>query len=176
MSLIDYTYLTFSPVYINGLQSVNSGTDTNLLATKRVSVQSNIDILQPIFLKELLGITFRDAFLTGLSENPIMDKWTRLRDKLCVVTTTGTGNDAITTKKSIISDYVFCHIFNDPNAGDPVIEGTEDIIRQKVSRIWNSMLENIKEIYDFIRENPDDYAEYGCIYGFNMSPMNALGI
>jgi hypothetical protein len=149
MSLIDSTYFV-DEILIAGLENTVDSTGSKL--------SSFITKYEARFLKELLGKDLYNAFITGLEEDPIQQKWLDLKNELV--------ND--TTKESPIANYVY-YYYSRNKATETVGFGeiqpnTENGIManavQKQTRAWNEMVDWNKQVIDFINDNISDYPEF----------------
>ena len=113
---------------------------------------------EPKFLNDLLGDVLYSEFKAGLTENPIPQKWTDLKNAL--------AND--TTKESPIANYVYYWYLR--NASSTTVEAgesmqlTENANRvssiDKQVRAWNEMVDLNKKVIIFLNENINDYPSY----------------
>lgn len=108
-------------------------------------VQSFIDKYEPKFLKELLGLTLYQEFITGLEEDPVDPKWISLRDE--------------TDLKAMIVDYVYVYYLRNATTSTT---GTSEVKAKnnnstpvnsidKQVRAWNEMV-NMARLFDLSTE------------------------
>lgn len=108
-----------------------------------------IDKYEPQLLTELLGADLYTLLKEGLLEDPVLDKWTALSDKV---------------KVSIIC-YVYYYYRIDNvtsfsgtgeiasvNENSKIVSGDAKMVAR-----WNEMVDNNCLVVDFVRENPTDY-------------------
>ena len=141
--IIDSTY------FIDEINVINGEDD---------SLSRFIAKYEPKFLEMLFGKDMADAFLLGLEEDVIEERWVSLRDEL--------RNE--TTLESPIANFIYRKISD--NRADyaghignvrPKTENSTVVFPiEKVVRAWNEMIEQSKEVIDFVEENIGDYPEY----------------
>ena len=157
MSLIDKSYFTGELVITN----------TNLPVIED-ALEATITKYEKEILKSLLGQVLYDAFIAGLLEDPIPEKWTDLRDgkdftqdyngQTITLHWNGLINDE---KRSLISYYVYCKYWQhrqtlttdigeiDPKAENASKWNTID----KIVNCWREM----RQLYGVV---PKSYSKY----------------
>lgn len=151
--ILNETYFQYEPLHIPFAEASGIGVSKNLDAKRKSQLLHTIAVRELQFLKELLGKDLRDAFLAGLEEDPVEQKWTDLKNQLY--------ND--TDKISPVANYVY-YFYLDPvkitdiGAVIPKSDGVMSVsplIRQV--EIWNDMADLNLDIVEWLDENSDVY-------------------
>lgn len=153
--------------------------EINLPNTNQTAVQENIDFLiskrEPELLIALFGYAMYKAFIAGLLEDPVPQRWVDLRDGVDYTDTDGTlrhwmGLVAVDgeVKESLIANYVY-YWFTRKEATQTtgvgeVVTKTENSARvspmAKQVRVWNEMVDWIAELFNFLQVKKEDYPEW----------------
>ena len=153
MSLIDYTYFQTGRVVIYNLAGTG---DINR------SIQEEVDKYVAIFekkcLKRLLGNDLYDAFIAGLAESSVETRWSALKGLLI----------DYQNKLSPIASYVWYWWLVDHQtvqvAGAQTKFNASDsenaINTQQIVDVYNDMVDEFQDVYDYIEENSDIYPEW----------------
>lgn len=120
------------------------------------NLQIFIDKYEKKYLQKVLGKELTDLFLAGLKENPVIERWTNLLDKL-------QSDDKISPIANFIY-YHYClseHTFRG-GYGDqlPKAENSEVITpNYKIVKAWNEMIELTNDLVKWVKDS-NDYPEY----------------
>jgi hypothetical protein len=151
--ILDETYFAYEPLHIPFAEASGVGVSKLLDTKKKEQVLNTIATRELQFLKELLGKDLRDAFLAGLNDDPIEQKWIDLRDKIY-----DSAN-----KISPVANYVY-YFYIDPTKMTDVgiaiaksdnLINVSPLIRQV--EVWNDMADLNLEIVEWLDENSDVY-------------------
>jgi hypothetical protein len=152
--------------------------EINLPNTNQTAVQENIDFLiskrEPELLIALFGYEMYKAFTTGLTEDPIPQRWVDLRDGVDYqdgdVLRHWMGLVAVDgeVKESLIANYVYCWYMRkeatQTSGVGEVATKTENSARvspmAKQVRAWNEMVDWIAELFNFLQVKKEDYPEW----------------
>ena len=161
MSLIDVTYFQKRLLAIPNL---NRPEVANKLSDYITTYESK-------YLNNMLGLTLKTLFLSGLEEETPDTKWTRLRDGY---TYQISGYDykwsgfVNTDKRSPIANYVFTKFYQDnqryfTGVGDvvPTKENASRVVmRYTLSEVWNDMSSMNNDLYNFLIQYESDYPTF----------------
>jgi hypothetical protein len=161
MNLIDSAYFTgeISLPSVKEDRSL-SGPDAILASGGNKTLKGMIEKYQKNFLHSLLGKPLANAFMAGLQEAPVSDKWQALRDKLCAV---GEFH-----KESSIAYYVYSYALpllrnNTTPKGVKKAKATyadNSTDWHLLIESWNRMCDLNKELLIWLYENEATYGEY----------------
>lgn len=125
--------------------------------TAQADVASDLQIFindyEAEFLKLLLGETLYTDFIAGLGDDPILAKWTDLKEKIGVTT---------------IANYIYWFYMRDNNTQTVAMGETKGksanagaaLPDEKIIRAWNEMVKNCYSVVEFIVSKPDHYGTY----------------
>lgn len=152
--------------------------EINLPNTNQLAVQENLDFLiskrEPELLTQLFGYEMFKAFTTGLTEDPVPQRWVDLRDGVDYqdgdVLRHWMGLVAIDgePKESLIANYVY-YWFTRKEATQTsgvgeVATKTENSVRvspmAKQVRAWNEMVGWIAELFNYLQVKQDEFPEW----------------
>lgn len=168
--------------------------EINLPNTNQTAVQENIDYLiskrEPELLTQLFGYGMYKAFIAGLQEDPVPQRWIDLRDGVDYTDTDGEERHWMglvakvdEPKESLIANYVYYWFLRKEatqtsGVGETVTK-TENSVRTspvaKQVRAWNEMVTWIGELFNFLQVKKADYPEWkpvdSCQWE-NLNPYN----
>jgi len=175
--ILDYTYFQGELFLPNVRKDISAGVaDRALHVSGTNTLEYFIDRYEPEFLFLLLGKGLYDAFREGIREDPIPEKWVRLRDAIYVTE----GN----YKFSPAANYVYYHFKSDmlsrtTATGEKRVEmdyGRDIDEADKMCRAWNDMCRWVRGFRcGFIADNREVYRVYGY-WGHRFSMMNKFNI
>jgi hypothetical protein len=161
MNLIDSTYFTGEIALPSVKEDTSlSGPDAILAKGGNRELNGMIEKYQKKFLHSLLGKPLTGAFIAGLQETPIPDKWQALKDKLCAV---GEFH-----KESPIAYYVYSYAL--PHLRNSTTQ--KGVKKAKATyasnssdwrlliESWNRMCDLNEELLAWLYENEAVYGEY----------------
>lgn len=148
-NLTDYTYFTSGAIAVNNITS--TGTPA---AAIQASITAYITEYEPDFLLKLLGEDLYDVY----AATPLDAKWATLKTMLF------NG----TTKKSVISNYVWTKYIKDiqimGTAGGDKQSGDAGMIptfnSQKFVEVWRSIRKSVTDIIDYMDLNTSTFPEW----------------
>jgi hypothetical protein len=161
MNLIDITYFTGEIELPSVREDASlSGHDAILARGSNGTLKGMIEKYQKEFLHSLLGKPLTDAFMAGLQETPIPDKWQALKGKLCAV---GEFH-----KESPIAYYVYSYALphlrnNTTPKGVKKAKATyanDSSDWRLLIESWNRMCDLNEELLIWLCENEAAYGEY----------------
>jgi hypothetical protein len=160
MSLIDVTFFEYEPLYIPMSDDAGSGVSKLLDVKRKAQINNLITRKETEYLKYILGIDLYNAFMAGLEEDPIAEKWTDLASILC---------DSI-NKLSPIANYVY-FFYLDPSKMTDVGLATSKVDNMelvnpitKQVEIWNEMVDMNTEIVNWLEAKSEIYEIDGIEY------------
>jgi len=130
-----------------------------------------IDFKEDEYLDNALGYQLKTEYLTGLQDEPILDKWTKLRDGAeftynnVLYKWKGFVNAA---KDSTIAYYVYFYYVRENNirleSTGMIMSENENSTRVspllKLVDVWNLMVKHNRTLELFIKANEADYINY----------------
>lgn len=131
------------------------------------SVDSFIVEFERDILIKILGLRMYNAFMAGLTESVVEQRWQDLRDGVEYNNKEWMGF-ANSRKKSLIANYVYYWYTRDQvtqttGVGESATK-TENAVRVspagKQTRAWNEMVNWIADLYEFLKYKSADYPEF----------------
>lgn len=129
------------------------------------NVNRYINTYEPIFLNEVFGYEFATEFVAGISAEPVLQKWTDLKDGAVFT-------DPVTDKarnwpgiSNSIAYYVYYHLRKDDSvtttsAGDSVSKAENAGMissARKMTTAWNQMVKWNQIMWNFLYVNRETY-------------------
>lgn len=139
------------------------------------SVERYIDIREHEFLRLLMGDDMYEAFVDGLADYPVPDRWTALLNQLYDTT----------LHRSPVAGYVYFHWLRDQfpamgASGDFTPQGKGAVTmgyNQRMVLAWNDMVDQAYTVYEWILDNASDYEDDGWADpAFYFAKINLIGI
>lgn len=181
MPVIDRTYFT-GPLAIANLSqpAVSSVVDTYILLKGEE------------LLSKAMGESLKAAYLEGIEEVEVEERWSKLRDGLSFTNRYDRKAKWVGFKAESaiplnpVACYVWFHLQRDGSiqmSGIGSVQAQAENAAnvspaQPLSLIWNAMANDIKVLWDYLVTNKTDYPELNeseiCYYFFNK--INAFGI
>lgn len=169
--------------------------EINLPNTNQPAVQENIDYLiskrEPELLTQLFGYAMYKAFISGLQEDPVPQRWIDLRDGVVYTDTDGEERRWMglvakvdEPKESLIANYVYYWYMRKEatqtsGVGETVTK-TENSVRispvAKQVRAWNEMVGWIWEMFNFLDAKQVDYPEYKPVNRCDWEDVNIFNL
>lgn len=129
-------------------------------------LQSLIDDKEPEVLTKLLGYSLYKAFIAGLAEDPIPQKWADLKNGAEYTDQRGNLQKYLGIKPIISRFVYYWYLRQQATQTTGVGESsnkTENAIRtspnQKQATAWNDMVKAVKSCYAYLHDNVDLYPE-----------------
>lgn len=154
--------------YFKGLLNIGDIALGNSPVVGNTVTTTFIPLYEEQYLKKALGITLYTAFIAGLDEDPIPQKWADLKNGV-VYEYNGRECEwqgfVNSNKVSPIANYVYCEYVSATavsmtNAGAEVANkqnATVVPVSFKIQRAWSDMLTMTDSLFYFLHAKHDDY-------------------
>lgn len=155
--LINSFYFRYKPIYIPFSDDSGNGISVALDRSKKTQLDNFIARYEKIYLTSFLGSDLYDAFMAGLSDPDVGEKWNDLKSMFVDET----------LFHSPIANYVY---YNWVIQGDLTDSGMVIPVQDKTKPIspvvsqvnaWNEMVMRNELIADWLYENKSVYESYG---------------
>jgi hypothetical protein len=129
------------------------------------NVNRYINTYEPAFLNEVLGYEFATAFVDGLAEDPVLQKWTDLKDGALFIEPSTNQQTKWPGISNSIAYYVYYHLRKDDSvtttsAGDSVSRAENASMvssARKMTIAWNQMVKWNRIMWQYLYVNRELY-------------------